>query len=82
MKRNLLIAVLLLINVYGLAQDAHEIITEENVARVMKVLSSDAMMGRSALSPGRIETATAFIENEFVKIGLQPLRGLKGFRQE
>jgi hypothetical protein len=82
MKRNLLIAVLLLINVYALAQEPHEIITEENVARVMKVLSSDAMMGRSALSPERIEAATAYIENEFVKIGLQPLRGLKGFRQE
>src|SRR5690606_7618805 len=29
-----------------------------------------------------IETATAFIENEFANIGLQPLKDFQGFRQE
>lgn len=81
MKRNLLVF-LLLINVYGLAQNPERIITEANVSRVLKALCSDAMMGRSALEPERIEPATAYLENEFAKIGLQPLKGLNGFRQE
>jgi Zn-dependent M28 family amino/carboxypeptidase len=40
------------------------------------------MMGRSASRPEHIEKATAFIENEFKKIGLNNLLGLTTYRQE
>src|SRR5688572_5051134 len=63
------------------SQDIDKIITEENVTRVIKTLSSDAMMGRPASRPELMEPAAAFIEKEFKKIGLRPLKGLDGFRQ-
>ncbi|MFY0653389.1 MAG: M20/M25/M40 family metallo-hydrolase, partial [Cyclobacteriaceae bacterium] len=37
---------------------------------------------RSALDPKFIDKAASFIEQEFKKIGLKPLTGLKGFQQE
>ena len=64
------------------AQKVNKLIKEKNVSRIIKTLSSDDMMGRSARKPEQIEKATAFIEKEFKKIGLKPLKGLTGFRQE
>ncbi|MBK5280164.1 MAG: M20/M25/M40 family metallo-hydrolase [Bacteroidia bacterium] len=64
------------------AQKANKLIKEKNVARIIKTLSADDMMGRSARKPEQIEKATLFIENEFKKIGLQPLSGQTSFRQE
>ncbi len=64
------------------AQKVNKLIKEKNVSRIIKVLSADDMMGRSARKPEQIEKATAFIENEFKKIGLKPLKGLTGYRQE
>ena len=57
-------------------------IKEENVARIMKTLTADEMMGRSAMQQQYINKAAAFIENEFKKIGLKPFQGLASFRQE
>ena len=56
-------------------------INEDEVGRIIKVLSSDEMQGRAAFTPGS-EKAALFIENEFKKIGLEPLSGENGFRQE
>ncbi len=64
------------------AQPVNKHITEANVARVIKTLAADDMMGRSATHPEHIDKAAAFIESEFKSIGLAPLKGLKGFRQE
>ena len=64
------------------AQKVNKLIKEKNVSRIIKTLSADDMMGRSARKPEQIEKATAFIEKEFKKIGLKPLKGLTGFRQE
>ncbi len=64
------------------AQKTDKYITEKNVDRVIKALTTDEMMGRSAARPEHIEKATAFIEQEFKKIGLKPLKGLTSFRQE
>ena len=64
------------------AQSINKLIKEKNIARIITTLSSDDMMGRSAREPKQIEKATVFIESEFKKIGLTPLKGLKGFRQE
>ena len=64
------------------AQRVDKLITEKNVARIIRTLSADDMMGRSAKKPEQIEKATVFIEKEFAKIGLKPLKGLTSFRQE
>ncbi|GIL23091.1 MAG: hypothetical protein BroJett042_16040 [Bacteroidota bacterium] len=64
------------------AQPVNKHITEANVARVIKTLAADDMMGRSATRPEHIDKAAAFIEKEFKTIGLISLQGLKGFRQE
>lgn len=66
----------------GFGQSADKLIKEENVTRVIRTLAADDMMGRSATQPQHIEKATAFIENEFRKIGLQTFTGLTSFRQE
>lgn len=65
-----------------LAQKENKFIKADNVSRIIKTLSADDMMGRPADNPQAIEKATAFIENEFKEIGLKPLPGLTGFRQE
>lgn len=59
-----------------------KLIKEESVTRIIKTLAADDMMGRSATRPEHIDKAAAFIENEFKSIGLTPLKGLKGYRQE
>jgi len=65
-----------------LAQKENKLIKAGNVNRIIKTLSADDMMGRPADNPQAIEKATAFIENEFKEIGLKPLKGLNGYRQE
>jgi hypothetical protein len=52
--------------------DKKQVITEQNVARIIKTLSSDAMKGRHALSP-QIKEAADFIANEYAQIGLTPV---------
>jgi hypothetical protein len=63
------------------AQQVDKHITEENVGRIISTLAADDMMGRPAMKPEYMEKATAFIENEFEKIGLKPLAGQKTYRQ-
>lgn len=64
------------------AQKVNKYITEKNVERVIRQLASDELNGRSALRPNDIDKAAQFIETEFKKIGLDPLTGLTGYRQE
>jgi len=52
-----------------------------SVKRIIQTLSADSMNGRPALNPVLMEPAAAFIEQEFVRIGLRPLPGAEGFRQ-
>ncbi len=59
----------------------NEIITVAEVERIETTLAADDMMGRKVFTPG-IEKAADFIAAEFAAIGLQPLQGLTGFRQE
>jgi len=63
------------------AQSINKIIKEKEVRRIEKILSADDMQGRETFTPG-IEKASAFIEAEFKKIGLQPFNGAGNFRQE
>lgn len=73
-----LLSVIFLVN----AQKVDKLITEKSVSRVIQTLSADDMMGRPAGNPDLMEKSTAFIENEFKQIGLTPLKGLTGYRQE
>lgn len=82
MKKHCLPLLLLFTVSVSLAQDVEKTIDKENITRIIKTLSADDMMGRPAARPELIEPATRFIENEFRNIGLKPLPGLKGFRQE
>ena len=63
------------------AQSINKIIKEKEVRRIERILSSDDMQGRQTFPPG-IEKASAFIEAEFKKIGLQTLNDAGNFRQE
>jgi hypothetical protein len=55
-------------------------IKESEVSRIVKTLSADEMQGRQVFTPG-IQKASAFIQQEFAKAGLQPLPGQQGFSQ-
>jgi hypothetical protein len=50
------------------------------VNTLIKTLSADDMKGRKTFTPGA-EKAATYIAGEFKKIGLQPLTGLKDFKQ-
>lgn len=82
MKKQLLSLCFVAVLIPALAQKEKKLIKADNVSRIIKTLSADDMMGRPAANPQAIEKATAFIENEFRQIGLTPLKGLTGFRQE
>ncbi|WP_348619803.1 M20/M25/M40 family metallo-hydrolase [Pedobacter lusitanus] len=72
--------ILLFIARTATAQDIDKIISKDYVDNLIKTLSSDDMQGRATFSPG-IDKAATFIESEFKKIGLQPLKGATGYRQ-
>jgi len=57
-------------------------IKEKDVTRIIKTLSADDMMGRSATDAKSIFKAASFIEKEFKKIGLTYMTGLTSYRQE
>jgi hypothetical protein len=82
MKKLGLILFFGLTSVYTFGQSVDKLITKKNVTRIIKTLTADDMMGRSASKPEHIEKATAFIESEFKKIGLSNLKGLTTYRQE
>jgi hypothetical protein len=73
---------LLLVSVSLSGQNINKIIKEKNVARIINTLTADGMMGRSAMDEKSINKAASFIEKEFERIGLSPLPGAVGFRQE
>jgi len=81
MKKNLLSLALLVASTCGFAQDVNKMIGQDDVARIIKTLSADDMQGRATFTPG-IEKAAQFIEGEFKSIGLTPLAGNTGFRQD
>ena len=62
------------------AQDVNKMIHQDDVGRIIKTLSADDMQGRATFTPG-IEKAAQFIESEYKQIGLQPMEGNTGYRQ-
>ncbi len=57
-------------------------VKEKKVKRIIKTLSADEMLGRDAKKPIEIAKASAFIEAEFKKIGLQKLENNTDFQQK
>ena len=80
MKRLLYFFIAFCITSVATAQNIDKIITKDYVDGLIKTLSSDDMQGRGTFTPG-IDKAATFIEGEFKKIGLQPLKGAQGYRQ-
>ncbi len=66
----------------GLTATAQDLapITQPEVTRILQTLCADDMQGRASFTPG-IEKASDFIQNEFERIGLQPLPGEESYRQ-
>ena len=62
------------------AQHVDRLIKQADVERIIGTLAADDMQGRATFTPG-IEKAAKFIESEYKKIGLKPLPGDDGFRQ-
>lgn len=67
----------------GLLVQAQEnpIIQQQEIVRIETELASDKMQGRAIFTPG-IDSASAFIENEFKKINLTYFKDLNNYRQE
>ncbi|MDB5031153.1 M20/M25/M40 family metallo-hydrolase [Mucilaginibacter sp.] len=80
MKKIIAVIVLIATSYYSFAQDVDKLIQQKDVERIIKTLSADDMQGRATFTPG-IEKAAKFIENEYKTIGLEPMKGNSGFRQ-
>lgn len=78
MKKYILIVCCLMGSVSVFSQKSR--IEQTYVDHLIKTLSADNMQGRKSFEPG-IEKAATFIEDEFKKIGLKPLKGLTGYKQ-
>ncbi|MBC5839697.1 M28 family peptidase [Flavobacterium muglaense] len=81
MKKIVLSGLVLCSGLMAQAQSIDKIITVNKVTAVETVLAADDMQGRRAFTPG-IDKASAYIESEFKKIGLQTFNGAKDYRQE
>ena len=75
------VALLLLLFGFILQAQVKPTIQLEEIVRIETELASDKMEGRKIFEPG-IDSASAFIENEFKKIGLSYFDDLKNYRQE
>ena len=80
MKKHLLILLPAVLAIGCATQNVDKSIKQNDVERIIKTLSADDMQGRATFTPG-IEKAAKFIESEFTDIGLKPLPGNDGFRQ-
>jgi hypothetical protein len=80
MKKLITLILLTAIAYGGYAQDVNKMIKRDDVERIIKTLSADDMQGRATFTPG-IEKAAQFIESEYKQIGLQPMEGNTGYRQ-
>ena len=78
--KNTFIKAFIFIGIFAQAQEKTTIEKSE-IVRIETELASDKMQGRALFSVG-IDSASAFIEKEFKKIGLSHYNDLKNYRQE
>ena len=81
MKKNILSSLVFCFGFIVQAQSIDKIININKVTEIEKVLSADDMQGRRTFTPG-IDKASAYIESQFKKIGLQTFNGAKDYKQE
>jgi len=81
MKKIILSLSALLLLGHSYSQSIKKIINPKEVKRIEKILSADDMEGRRSFTPG-VAKASAFIEEEFKKIGLETFNGVSGYRQD
>ncbi|HEU4791243.1 MAG TPA: M20/M25/M40 family metallo-hydrolase [Flavobacterium sp.] len=81
MKKIIVSAFVLSLCFSATGQSIDKIITSNEVTRIEKILAADDMQGRRTFTPA-IDKASAFIESEFKKAGLQTFMGAANFRQE
>jgi len=81
MKKNFVSAFVLVLCSTAHGQAIDKIITSKEVTRIEKMLAADDMQGRRAFTPG-MDKASAFIESEFKKAGLETFMGASNYRQE
>jgi Zn-dependent M28 family amino/carboxypeptidase len=72
---------LALLTLLGFMTYAQNGIQQSEVTRIETELASDGMQGRGMFTPG-IEKASAFIEGEFKRIGLNYYKELMSYRQD
>jgi Zn-dependent M28 family amino/carboxypeptidase len=75
------IAFLLLLSGFSVIAQKKPVIQKAEIVRIETELASDKMEGRMIFTSG-IDSASAFIEKEFSKIGLEHYKELKNYRQE
>lgn len=75
------IVLLLLLSGFSVSAQKKPVIEKSEITRIETILASDQMEGRKVFTPG-IDSASAFIEKEFAKIGLAHYKDLKNYRQE
>ena len=80
MKKILAFIFLIALVTHCFAQDVNKLIKQEDVKRIISTLASDDMRGRETFTPD-IEKAARFIELEYGKAGLLPMKGYDGYRQ-
>ena len=80
MRRLLILTTLVITSFYCFGQDVNKLIDQKDVERIISTLAADDMQGRATFTPG-IEKAAQFVEKEYSGIGLQPMPGNDGFRQ-
>jgi len=85
MRKYILLSIAVVFATTGFAQKkakptVNTLIKKADVERIIKTLSADDMQGRATFTPG-IEKAAQFIESEYKKIGLKPMEGNTGYRQ-
>lgn len=75
------IALLFLLSCFAIQAQVKPVIQKSEIVRIETELASDKMQGRQVFTAG-IDSASAFIEKEFDKIGLAHFKDLKNYRQE
>ena len=80
MKKTLGILILVFLATGAFAQDINKLITTKEVLRVETFLAADELRGRRPGTP-EIDKAADFIANEFKKVGLKNMDGLKDYKQ-
>jgi hypothetical protein len=80
MKKLIIASALVAVSLSVFSQNVNKKIKEADVERIIKTLSADDMQGRATFTPG-IEKAAEFIESEYKRIGLKPMAGDSGYRQ-